>query len=180
CASCEYLVAYLFDGYFFFFSSRRRHTRFSRDWSSDVCSSDLWSIQLAPGFANPITYMLDGRQYVTVATGRSGFQAPGRLYTFALDASAPVPSMDPVGPPPDPSGISTAERVREEFDRVGLPDEPGRALVQQLCSGCHAPTVVTRFRLPEQGWRETVQDMVSRGMGGTPEERAEVLRYLTK
>src|SRR5690606_39588829 len=27
--------------YCFFFSSRRRHTRFSRDWSSDVCSSDL-------------------------------------------------------------------------------------------------------------------------------------------
>src|SRR5690606_40330222 len=27
----------------FFFSSRRRHTRFSRDWSSDVCSSDLWA-----------------------------------------------------------------------------------------------------------------------------------------
>src|SRR5256884_7589501 len=27
---------------FFFFSSRRRHTRCSRDWSSDVCSSDLW------------------------------------------------------------------------------------------------------------------------------------------
>src|SRR5690606_31668791 len=27
--------------YLFFFSSRRRHTRFSRDWSSDVCSSDL-------------------------------------------------------------------------------------------------------------------------------------------
>src|SRR5690606_39583135 len=29
------------DVVFFFFSSRRRHTRFSRDWSSDVCSSDL-------------------------------------------------------------------------------------------------------------------------------------------
>src|SRR2546421_7756981 len=29
---------------FFFFSSRRRHTRSDRDWSSDVCSSDL-----APG-----------------------------------------------------------------------------------------------------------------------------------
>src|SRR5205085_4264031 len=26
---------------FFFFSSRRRHTRFDCDWSSDVCSSDL-------------------------------------------------------------------------------------------------------------------------------------------
>src|SRR5690606_40125690 len=29
------------DEFYFFFSSRRRHTRFSRDWSSDVCSSDL-------------------------------------------------------------------------------------------------------------------------------------------
>src|SRR5206468_10109685 len=27
--------------YYFFFSSRRRHTRSDRDWSSDVCSSDL-------------------------------------------------------------------------------------------------------------------------------------------
>src|SRR5256884_8032608 len=30
--------------YFFFFSSRRRHTRCSRDWSSDVCSSDLYRV----------------------------------------------------------------------------------------------------------------------------------------
>src|SRR3712207_7711676 len=29
--------------FFFFFSSRRRHTRYWRDWSSDVCSSDLCS-----------------------------------------------------------------------------------------------------------------------------------------
>src|SRR5690606_39531428 len=29
---------------FVFLSSRRRHTRFSRDWSSDVCSSDLFGI----------------------------------------------------------------------------------------------------------------------------------------
>src|SRR6266571_5908924 len=28
--------------YLFFFSSRRRHTRLTCDWSSDVCSSDLW------------------------------------------------------------------------------------------------------------------------------------------
>src|SRR5207249_5798578 len=39
---------------FFFFSSRRRHTRSKRDWSSDVCSSDLVStarhqrLELAP------------------------------------------------------------------------------------------------------------------------------------
>src|SRR2546430_6709535 len=29
---------------FFFFSSRRRHTRFDCDWSSDVCSSDLLTV----------------------------------------------------------------------------------------------------------------------------------------
>src|SRR3712207_124245 len=32
------MILYFF---FFFFSSRRRHTRYWRDWSSDVCSSDL-------------------------------------------------------------------------------------------------------------------------------------------
>src|SRR5699024_11411030 len=31
---------------FFFFSSRRRHTRSKRDWSSDVCSSDLMTLAL--------------------------------------------------------------------------------------------------------------------------------------
>src|SRR2546422_3777991 len=35
-------------GVFFFFSSRRRHTRCSRDWSSDVCSSDLQDQVEAP------------------------------------------------------------------------------------------------------------------------------------
>src|SRR5687768_17711523 len=35
------LFVLFFFFFFFFFSSRRRHTRCSRDWSSDVCSSDL-------------------------------------------------------------------------------------------------------------------------------------------
>src|SRR5687768_17708074 len=36
-----FICNYFYDLFFFFFSSRRRHTRCSRDWSSDVCSSDL-------------------------------------------------------------------------------------------------------------------------------------------
>src|SRR5579863_5690011 len=36
---------------FFFFSSRRRHTRWTGDWSSDVCSSDLRS---EPGYRRPV------------------------------------------------------------------------------------------------------------------------------
>src|SRR2546427_12167234 len=40
-------------GYVFFFSSRRRHTRFDCDWSSDVCSSDLFLI------SRPVTSLKD-------------------------------------------------------------------------------------------------------------------------
>src|SRR3990172_1356151 len=36
-----YRRLFIFQCFVFFFSSRRRHTRCSRDWSSDVCSSDL-------------------------------------------------------------------------------------------------------------------------------------------
>src|SRR5712675_941656 len=36
-----FMFAFIRSLLFFFFSSRRRHTRCSRDWSSDVCSSDL-------------------------------------------------------------------------------------------------------------------------------------------
>jgi len=44
--SCSFIFFYVFFFFFFFlffffFSSRRRHTRSDRDWSSDVCSSDL-------------------------------------------------------------------------------------------------------------------------------------------
>src|SRR5687768_18038543 len=38
---CDLLLFVFYFFFFFFFSSRRRHTRCSRDWSSDVCSSDL-------------------------------------------------------------------------------------------------------------------------------------------
>src|SRR5699024_7878157 len=46
---------------YFFFSSRRRHTRSKRDWSSDVCSSDLASLTVLkeimdePGLINAST-----------------------------------------------------------------------------------------------------------------------------
>src|SRR5690625_6342634 len=41
-----------FDIYYFFFSSRRRHTSWPRDWSSDVCSSDLFlALGLVPAGA---------------------------------------------------------------------------------------------------------------------------------
>src|SRR5690606_39997789 len=45
----------------FFFSSRRRHTRFSRDWSSDVCSSDLFLCAVGYLYIAPIALALVSR-----------------------------------------------------------------------------------------------------------------------
>src|SRR3989337_3513761 len=54
---------------FFFFSSRRRHTRCYRDWSSDVCSSDLVSDPVSPGGLGPWT------PYQMLAAGWAGMTA---------------------------------------------------------------------------------------------------------
>src|SRR2546426_2519120 len=43
--------------YFFFFSSRRRHTRLQGDWSSDVCSSDLGDAVIATDLQGRVTFM---------------------------------------------------------------------------------------------------------------------------
>src|SRR2546429_822869 len=67
CATCSHLV--------FFFSSRRRHTRCSRDWSSDVCSSDLPPAfhVLTPGSGGTITSPLSGTGVdVKVSYGATG------------------------------------------------------------------------------------------------------------
>src|SRR5207302_4212265 len=44
--------------------SRRRHTRFSRDWSSDVCSSDLWVITFPQGTTKPFAPGRRGTAYI--------------------------------------------------------------------------------------------------------------------
>ncbi|HKS05563.1 MAG TPA: PQQ-dependent dehydrogenase, methanol/ethanol family [Gemmatimonadaceae bacterium] len=43
----------------------------------------LWEMQLAPGLATPVTFRLDGKQYVTVLAGRPGVDA--RVWTFVLE-----------------------------------------------------------------------------------------------
>src|SRR2546422_8808154 len=57
---------------FFFFSSRRRHTRCSRDWSSDVCSSDL---------AKALARRYRVLRYDT--RGHGGTEAPAGAYTLS-------------------------------------------------------------------------------------------------
>src|SRR5690606_40791674 len=55
---------------FFFFSSRRRHTRFSRDWSSDVCSSDLQHYAFPSGNQMEALEIASGKSLVLSGAGR--------------------------------------------------------------------------------------------------------------
>src|SRR5690606_29203649 len=73
---------------FFFFSSRRRPTRFSRDWSSDVCSSDLTLSQeefldlMFDGLELPnlVKRQLSGlEEFKTVRGGIANEGQPGRI-----------------------------------------------------------------------------------------------------
>src|SRR2546427_520279 len=61
-------------GLFFFFSSRRRHTIFDCDWSSDVCSSDL----MPPDAARDLTAYVRRHPEVTAAASGSGGLALAR------------------------------------------------------------------------------------------------------
>src|SRR2546429_7553649 len=63
---------------FFFFSSRRRHTRCSRDWSSDVCSSDLGA------FVRDLTEEKRAEQVLQKEVGER--EAAERLLRQVIDA----------------------------------------------------------------------------------------------
>src|SRR5699024_11970966 len=71
----------------FFFSSRRRHTRSKRDWSSDVCSSDLHMQVVSVGllaFQDSCASKAPGRNLTreaSMAAGqRSGRRTGGKIY----------------------------------------------------------------------------------------------------
>src|SRR5438093_6645698 len=62
---------------FFFFSSRRRHTRLVSDWSSDVCSSDL-SVNLVSRLTSPPSGFIDHRLAVPPWSDRNNTRPPDR------------------------------------------------------------------------------------------------------
>src|SRR5438067_13199461 len=63
----------------FFFSSRRRHTRSKRDWSSDVCSSDLTAeLALSPALAPE--EVAGERDWLSSRIQRRRDNAPSRVF----------------------------------------------------------------------------------------------------
>src|SRR5690625_6957149 len=61
-------------GSFFFFSSRRRHTRWPRDWSSDVCSSDLRRVHNRPSTTEGVSGRTCGRSNDNAIRALAGYE----------------------------------------------------------------------------------------------------------
>src|SRR5437868_12574714 len=92
----------MIDAYFFFvffFSSRRRHTRSKRDWSSDVCSSDLSLLELEAAIEH-------GLELVQARRGRQGLERGGHRGRDRLAEARRV-------------GLDAQQQVRSEERRVG-------------------------------------------------------------
>ncbi|MCB2109227.1 MAG: c-type cytochrome, partial [Rhodobacteraceae bacterium] len=116
--------------------------------------------------AAPITYMVEGTQYVAVnvgyggglahlemASGRQPPMAKGRLLVFALGGNATLPPM-----PPEPP--------RKPPPRVGMTDEAlkkGEELYQTFCQSCHGSQVrggVKDLRYMDDAARKNFRDIV--------------------
>src|SRR5439155_4959014 len=101
----------LFYVFFFFFSSRRRHTRWPRDWSSEVCSSDL---RVDLGEALPPTGVVLGRP-AELASGLGVGGAAG----FGAHQDRGLPGDQPC----EPDRRSEERRVGKECRSRGWADE---------------------------------------------------------
>src|SRR2546429_7342759 len=113
----------------FFFSSRRRHTRCSRDWSSDVCSSDLFERLLALGFEGMLEHA--GREQLRLVGGGAAVRILERHYLPLLREAEPaLDRAGGLGGDGAAGGRSaSADRAAaavEKGDRhAALPAEPG-------------------------------------------------------
>src|SRR5690349_23011683 len=95
--TCLFSYFCFFFFFFFFFSSRRRHTRSLRDWSSDVCSSDLVFIGMVPA-ENP---RLVGLVMIDEPKGKEyyGGQVAGPVFSNVMRLAVRQLQLAPDGTP---------------------------------------------------------------------------------
>src|SRR5690606_13991159 len=118
----------------------------------------LWEmfVQTSP-VAGPITYLVDGEQYIAVnagfgggaaqverSTGIARNRAPARLLVFKLGGTAELPPLEDAPPPPNPPPLRASE---ESVQR-------GARIYAQTCAQCHGQLAIggvkdLRFMSPE-------------------------------
>ena len=149
--------------------------------------AQLWSMKMGSGISSaPVTYTLDGKQYVSLLVGWGGGGTilgslaaqhgwkykhhPRRLYTFALDAKTPLP------PSPPPAMATPLDLPAFKIDTALA--EQGRKLYAGTCLYCHGAGMVSGGAAPDlrespiAGDHEAFKNVVLSGalvMNGMPQ-----------
>src|SRR5439155_12585730 len=143
----------------FFFSSRRRHTRWPRDWSSDVCSSDLVSDDEAPSIArHGYEVRLPAQAFQTLKNSGRHVERPDR---GPVALGNPAVHSRPIGRQGDagrialhwehPQAIQRRDRddlepIRRARCQIDSPAGP----IHGLLAECPAEV---RMAVTQKGWR---------------------------
>src|SRR5260370_15657251 len=152
---------------FFFFSSRRRHTRFKCDWSSDVCSSDL----IERPFKEIVGARFERRIPVEYVYQELAKLPPG--------FSAPVSRQKPWGT--GHAILMAAEEVHEPFAAINADDFYGRNSFQLLAR--HLQSGGADYCMVGFVLKNTLSEFgsVARGVcSTTPEDFLEIFTELTR
>src|SRR5690606_7489579 len=160
--------------FFFFFSSRRRHTRFSRDWSSDVCSSDLavgadvlaeldrLGVIGRPGGGRPDRAGAEGRERGEAADRQPGIAKKG----------APVEGGggDPLGKG-GKAGLRGGAGFALDEHGMDLSNDWFRSSASRVHFPCSAPSSAPRPWSPPAPCRQRRAQRVPRPPSGWPAPR---------
>ncbi len=117
----------------------------------------LWESETGTGvMAPPVTYEIDGEQYVAVVAGLGGSAGghylrfananPGRILAFKLDARAPLPPMKPSPSKPGSSGRPIEAPVLESSAETLA---RGRHVYSHVCARCHGVGVESSGLYPD-------------------------------
>ena len=107
--------------------------------------------------APPITYTVDGEQYLTAVTGWGGGYGmknkhtdvvlPASIYTFKIGGKAPLPEK--------PQSIAT-ELIRPDWDLMPAKAAKGGAVFNQYCGPCHVVAETGGGVAPDLGYSPLV------------------------
>jgi glucose dehydrogenase len=144
---------------------------------------ELWYAQLgAAGAATPMTFMgRDGTQYVVIAEGGPGDtdrggteQYPQKLTAFALGSRVKTAAS--------PAAATTATPAAATQTAALSPEQmaQGRTVTERVCTSCHGLDASITAGRSADGWKKVVEEMVSMGAQGTPDELRLVAEYLAQ
>lgn len=90
----------------------------------------------------------------------------------SASSTAPLVALLRAGAQTAPAPVTKANTAST------LPDGPGKAEAERVCSACHAPNVFTHQRHDKAGWSTIINQMIAKGADGSDDDFAKILDYL--